>query len=147
MNNTKLNVKPLPDAVINEIIAGSIEGVEPTTHEIAMALELRERRSLTRITIVAPTVTRWEELVTQQVPKQPADREKIGGCSWLDWNQLSAMGLLERINREILHPIGLAAYRNPQDGTSGGALVSPDGKWEYADDARLPSKSSEGGAS
>lgn len=54
---------------------------------------------------------------------------------WIDWNELSKRGLLERINREILHPLGLAAFRNPENGQSGGALISPDGPWQYPDDA------------
>ncbi|MCM2185803.1 MazG-like family protein [Klebsiella pneumoniae] len=66
------------------------------------------------------------------LPAIPAGREKIGGCDWLDWNQLSALGLLIRINAEILHPLGLAIFRDPAFGSSPGAMISPDGKWEYA---------------
>lgn len=63
---------------------------------------------------------------------EPQERpEKISGCDWVDWNELSRRGLLERINREILHPIGLAIFRDPNTGQSGGALISPDGVWEY----------------
>ena len=51
----------------------------------------------------------------------------------IDWNVIAELGLLERINREIMHPLGLAVYRQPKDGTSGGALVSPDGVFEYGD--------------
>lgn len=57
--------------------------------------------------------------------------EKIGGCDWISWNELSERGLIIRINKEILHPIGLAVFRDPQTGLSRGALVSPDGVWEY----------------
>ncbi len=57
--------------------------------------------------------------------------EKIGGCDWISWNELSERGLIIRINNEILHPIGLAVFRDPQTGMSRGALVSPDGVWEY----------------
>ncbi|HHY2958250.1 TPA: hypothetical protein ACV5CQ_004163 [Enterobacter roggenkampii] len=46
MNKERLAVKPLTDAELDEIIAGNVDGVEPTTQEISMALELRERRSL-----------------------------------------------------------------------------------------------------
>lgn len=52
----------------------------------------------------------------------------------IDWNEISKRGLLERINREIMHPIGFAVYRDPKSGVSGGALVAPDGVWEYADE-------------
>lgn len=54
----------------------------------------------------------------------------------VNWNEISRLGLLERINREIMHPLGLAVYRDPATGNSGGALVSPDGKWEYPSDAK-----------
>ncbi|MFB8474747.1 MazG-like family protein [Klebsiella michiganensis] len=37
-------------------------------------------------------------------PAIPAGREKISGCDWLDWNQLSALGLIVRINAEISPP-------------------------------------------
>ncbi|ESN16878.1 hypothetical protein L370_00224 [Enterobacter sp. MGH 24] len=57
--------------------------------------------------------------------------EKIGGCEWVSWNELSARGLLIRINNEILHPIGLAVFRDPKTGISQGALIAPDGVWEY----------------
>lgn len=57
--------------------------------------------------------------------------EKIGGCDWVSWNELSARGLLIRINKEILHPVGLAVFRDPKTGISQGALIAPDGVWEY----------------
>ncbi|WP_313063490.1 hypothetical protein [Atlantibacter hermannii] len=52
MNKERLAVKPLTDAELDEIIAGNVDGVEPTSQEISMALELRERRSLTWINLV-----------------------------------------------------------------------------------------------
>lgn len=57
--------------------------------------------------------------------------EKIGGCDWISWNELSERGLIIRINKEILHPIGLAVFRDPNTGISQGALIAPDGLWEY----------------
>ncbi|WP_224227267.1 MazG-like family protein [Klebsiella michiganensis] len=80
-------------------------------------------------------------------PAIPAGREKISGCDWLDWNQLSALGLIVRINAEILHPLGLAIFRDPASGISEGAMIASDGKWEYAPDViegltvRLPDRS------
>lgn len=68
------------------------------------------------------------------MPAIPAGRETIGGCDWADWNQLSALGLIVRINAEILHPLGLAIFRDPASGISAGAMIAPDGKWEYAPD-------------
>ncbi|WP_442512712.1 DUF7415 domain-containing protein [Pseudomonas aeruginosa] len=43
------------------------------------------------------------------------------------------MGLLERINREIMHPLGYAVCREVETGRSPGALVSDDGPFVYPD--------------
>lgn len=48
----------------------------------------------------------------------------------VDFNTLSDMGLIWKINKEILHPLGLALTRDPS-GISVGAIVSDDGSWEY----------------
>lgn len=53
----------------------------------------------------------------------------------IDWNEISRRGLLERINREIMHPLGLAVCREVETGNSPGALVSDDGPWIYPDQA------------
>ena len=50
----------------------------------------------------------------------------------LDWNDMSKLGLIERINTEILHPLGLAMSRNVETGVSEEILISEDGLWEYA---------------
>lgn len=50
----------------------------------------------------------------------------------ISWNDASALGLIERINREVLHPLGLAMFRDPDTGVSDGLLVADDGVWEYA---------------
>lgn len=55
----------------------------------------------------------------------------------LNWNQISELGLIERINKEILHPLGLAMYREVETGESPGAYVADDGLFKYADDFRL----------
>ncbi len=52
----------------------------------------------------------------------------------IDWNEISKRGLLVRINREIMHPLGLAVCRDPETGMSPGAIVSDDGPWIYPDD-------------
>lgn len=52
----------------------------------------------------------------------------------IDWNELSRLGLLVRINREILHPLGLAVCRDPESGKSPGAVVSDEGPFCYPDD-------------
>lgn len=49
----------------------------------------------------------------------------------IDWNKASELGLIERINREILHPLGLAMSRNVETGTSDNLLVANDGIWHY----------------
>lgn len=53
----------------------------------------------------------------------------------IDWNEISRLGLLERINREIMHPLGYAVCREVETGRSPGALVSDDGPWVYPDQA------------
>lgn len=54
----------------------------------------------------------------------------------INWNQLSELGLVVRINREILHPLGLAVFRTVETGVSEGALISDDGSWEYSLDIK-----------
>lgn len=51
----------------------------------------------------------------------------------IDWNEMSQLGLIERINREILHPLGLAISRDPMTGVSNKVVVSGDGLLEYPD--------------
>lgn len=51
----------------------------------------------------------------------------------IDWNQASQLGLIARINHEILHPLGLAMTRNPDTGASESLLVADDGIWVYSD--------------
>ncbi|WP_031303101.1 hypothetical protein [Pseudomonas sp. EGD-AK9] len=53
----------------------------------------------------------------------------------IDWNEISRLGLLERINREIMHPLGYAVCREVETGHSPGALVSDNGPWVYPDQA------------
>lgn len=52
----------------------------------------------------------------------------------INWNEIASRGLLVRINREIMHPLGLAVCRNPETGSSPGAIVSDDGPWVYPED-------------
>ena len=52
----------------------------------------------------------------------------------IDWNQASQLGLIHRINHEILHPLGLAMTRDPKTGSSESLLVSDDGIWVYSDE-------------
>lgn len=49
----------------------------------------------------------------------------------INWNQMSELGLIEKINTEILHPLGLAISRNTKTGCSENVLISDDGAWEY----------------
>lgn len=56
----------------------------------------------------------------------------------IDWNEISRLGLHERINREIMHPLGLAVFRVVETGASPGAYVSPDGVFEFAHPAAPP---------
>lgn len=52
----------------------------------------------------------------------------------VDFNFLSDYGIIYKINKEILHPLGLALSRE-EDGTSKGCILAPDLIWEYDDDA------------
>lgn len=54
----------------------------------------------------------------------------------IDWNKASELGLIERINREVLHPLGLAMTRDPDNGISENLLVAPDGFFEYPEDRK-----------
>lgn len=49
----------------------------------------------------------------------------------INWNVMSELGLIERINREILHELGLALSRTPDTGVSEFVLVADDKVWEY----------------
>ena len=51
----------------------------------------------------------------------------------IDWNQASDLGLIERINKEILHPVGLAMCREVETGISPRLLIADDGVWTYGD--------------
>ncbi|MDK2597916.1 DUF7415 domain-containing protein [Pseudoalteromonas obscura] len=56
----------------------------------------------------------------------------------LNWNELAELGVLAKINKEMLHPLGLAVMRDTKTGKSAGALVSDDGIWEYDPKLELP---------
>ncbi len=49
----------------------------------------------------------------------------------IDWNKASELGLIERINREILHPLGLTMSREPETGQSNCIYVAPDKLFTY----------------
>lgn len=51
----------------------------------------------------------------------------------IDWNKASELGLIEKINRELLHPLGLALCREVETGKSPGLLIADDGCWKYPD--------------
>jgi hypothetical protein len=52
----------------------------------------------------------------------------------IDWNKMSELGLIFKINHEILHPLGLAISRNPDTGFSETVILSDDGKLEYSEE-------------
>ncbi|WP_200864667.1 DUF7415 domain-containing protein [Pantoea sp. AS-PWVM4] len=93
---------------------------------------LKELRNY-RISESVQTVHHWSDLCTDNFPSMPDGRAKIGVFSWMDWNQLSSLGLIIRINREILHPLGLALFRDDEKGISEGALIAPDREWHYSE--------------
>jgi hypothetical protein len=59
-----------------------------------------------------------------------------GTYTAVNWTEISNLGLLQKINKEIMHPLGLAIYRQ-EDGTSHGALVADDGVWEFSPDVTI----------
>lgn len=59
----------------------------------------------------------------------------------IDWNEMSRRGLIKRINKEILHPLGLAMTRDVESGRSDYVLVSDDGCFVY-EDVVIPSVNS-----
>lgn len=56
------------------------------------------------------------------------------GKKLVNFNELSEYGLIWKINKDILHPLGLALARNT-DGTSNGCMVASDRVWEYDNEA------------
>lgn len=54
----------------------------------------------------------------------------------INWNQMSELGLIEKINREMLHPLGLAMSRNSETGASYGVFVADDGVFAYSNNFR-----------
>lgn len=81
--------------------------------------------------------TSWPDGVNKLYPSPPVPLkpEKVSGLDWIDWNEISKRGLLVRINNEIMHPLGLAIFRDEFTGVSGGAVIAPDGIWTYEEDA------------
>ena len=49
----------------------------------------------------------------------------------IDWNDMSSLGLIKRINEQVLHPLGLAMTRNPETGSSDYVLIAPNGVFQY----------------
>ena len=57
-----------------------------------------------------------------------------GKFKMIDFEKLSEWGLIYKINKEVLHPLGLALTRELETPISKGAVISPDLKFEYTDD-------------
>lgn len=53
--------------------------------------------------------------------------------SVLTFREASELGLIQKLNREVLHPMGLALCWNPETNLSEGFLVSEEGEWKYDD--------------
>jgi len=54
----------------------------------------------------------------------------------IDWNKASELGLIQRINSEILHPLGLAMTRTVDTGISSSILVADDA-FTYSDSTTI----------
>ncbi|EHM8546181.1 MULTISPECIES: DUF7415 domain-containing protein [Salmonella] len=119
--------KQLVVSEITDFFAGLGNPGEPETPEEMQRQLLARIEGVFSSQIAKP----WTTLVTPACPAVPPGREMVSGCNWLDWNQLSALGLIFRLNHEILHPMGLAIFRDPNTGVSEGALVAPDGVFTY----------------
>ena len=50
----------------------------------------------------------------------------------VDFKQLSEFGLIHLINKQVLHPLGLALSYILESGESKGAIISPDLSWEFS---------------
>lgn len=61
----------------------------------------------------------------------------------LNWNQMTEIGLTERFNIEILHPLGLSVKVNPITGYSEHAIISNDGFWLYPEGHKQTNKTDE----
>ena len=57
------------------------------------------------------------------------------GKKLVNFNELSEYGLIWKINKEILHPLGLALARDGD--TSPGCMIAPDGKWEFSEESNI----------
>lgn len=53
----------------------------------------------------------------------------------MDFEEMSNNGLIWKINKEILHPLGLALARDGD--TSPGCMIAPDGKWEFSEESNI----------
>lgn len=53
------------------------------------------------------------------------------GVKYFSFEKLSKFGLLYKINKDVLHPLGLALSREPSLNVSFGCVVAKDGIWEY----------------
>ena len=60
--------------------------------------------------------------ITQLLSQSRASRKMKS----INWNQMSDLRVIERINREILLPLGLAVSRGVESGKRGKALVAGD---------------------
>lgn len=70
-----------------------------------------------------------EPIVDKPVVDKPSTNKRI-----INWNELSKLGLIYKINSEILHPHGLAIFRDDETGVSGGAIVG-DEPYTYSEDS------------
>lgn len=61
----------------------------------------------------------------------------------IDWCIMSELGLVEKINREVLHPMGLAISYDPSTGISEAILIADDLEWEYAPETKTTIKTPE----
>ena len=74
----------------------------------------------------------YEESLENQKLEKTEEKPKY---KIMDFEEMSNNGLIWKINKEILHPLGLALARDGD--TSPGCMIAPDGKWEFNEESNI----------
>ena len=74
----------------------------------------------------------YEESLENQKLEKTEEKPKY---KIMDFEEMSNNGLIWKINKEILHPLGLALARDGD--TSPGCMIAPDGKWEFSEESNI----------
>lgn len=55
----------------------------------------------------------------------------------VNWNEASKLGLVDKINEQVLHPIGMSITRNSNSGASPCILKNNGGEWEHENEYEI----------